>query len=380
MMNKIGIYVHIPFCKSKCGYCDFYSRCDLSKAERYVDALLLQFDAWKQLLADRSIDSVYIGGGTPTVIGDILLLRVIRGIFDRFCIESGAEFTIEANPGTVDQNSLDAYRKAGVNRISFGVQSANDALLCRIGRIHNYNQARQAILWAKEAGFDNLSADLMYALPDQSKEDLLLSIERLSDLPLSHISMYGLKVEENTPFGRDPDLVLPDEEEQCAMYLEGVEMLAQRGFTQYEISNFAKEGKVSRHNLRYWKREEYIGFGCAAHSFYKGRRFFVPRSLEQFLNASEYAFPSVLYTVEELSLKDVREEQILLPLRTAYGVSKKELLLLVGEEKRSMVEGYLSSLERGGYAAMRDENLFLTPRGMLLSNTIISDLLCYLDE
>lgn len=379
-MNNIGIYVHIPFCKSKCGYCDFYSGCDLSKAERYINALLLQFDALKDLISNRSVDTVYIGGGTPTAIGDDLLIRVIDRLYDRFAISDEVEFTIEANPGTVDENALRRYRASGVNRISFGVQSANDALLRRIGRIHTFAEARDAIISAHRAGFDNISADLMYALPDQTKNDLIHSIELLSDLPITHLSMYGLKVEENTPFGRDRSLVLPDEDEQCEMYLDGVQTLANKGFYQYEISNFAKQGRESKHNLKYWKCEEYLGFGVAAHSFIAGARFYIPRCIDQFCAESHLPFPSSLYCIESLSDRDRLEELILLSLRTTSGIRLTTLFSILSEKKRAAAEKYLQALIGADLGRSANGSFSLTPSGMLLSNSIISDLLLYLDE
>lgn len=379
-MSNAGLYIHIPFCKSKCKYCDFYSLCDLTKAERYVGALLLQFKEMQKQTADQIFDSVYIGGGTPTVIGNDLLLRVIEGVTAHFSLHENTEFTIEANPGTVDEGSLSLYRKAGVNRISFGVQSANDHLLSDIGRIHSFTEAKEAIGMARRAGFENISADLMYALPTQTTEDLLESIRRVAALGVEHISMYGLKVEENTPFGRDPNLVLPDEDAQCEMYLKGVALLNDLGYTQYEISNFSKEGYESRHNLKYWQRSPYVGAGCAAHSFFKGFRFFSPSSIDAFCSCTDFSLTSPFYSGERVEKEDAWDEELMLSLRTSRGIALARLYELCTLKKRckSHVQSYVERLLERDYGRISDDGYFsLTPYGMLVSNGIIGDLLWF---
>lgn len=378
MMNKLGLYIHIPFCKSKCAYCDFYSLCDFSFAKQYVEALDKQLRAWKDHARGSLCDTVYIGGGTPTAIGEELLLSVIGSVKEHFSLSDHCEFTIEANPGTVDERALSNYRQAGVNRISFGVQSMDDRVLSRIGRIHSASEAREAILMAHSAGFENISADLMFSLPDQTIDDLLSSIEALSSLPLRHVSMYGLKVEENTPFGRDPQLVLPDEDEQCDMYLEGVKALKSHGFFQYEISNFSFSGYESRHNLKYWQRAPYLGFGCAAHSFFEGQRFFVPRSIDAFCSCEDFSRDSALYRYTSLSKADEEKEEVMLSLRTTRGIKTKTLLGYCAE-KQEDAKSYLLALAGHEYAAFSGDCFYLTPRGMLVSNTIICQLLCFME-
>jgi oxygen-independent coproporphyrinogen-3 oxidase len=322
---------------------------------------------------------VYIGGGTPTSLGADGLCSVISLIKDSFSLSDDCEFTIEANPGTACQKDLSLYRKAGVNRISFGVQSANDRLLKRIGRIHTFKEAADAILWAKEVGFSNISADLMYALPDQSATDLFESIDRLAELPLTHVSMYGLKVEANTPFGRDDNLALPLEEAQCEMYLEGVKRLEQYGFLQYEISNFAKKGYESRHNLKYWKRDPYLGLGCAAHSFFEGKRFFAPCDLTSYCAQQDFSLEGGFYDITVPDEEDERVERVMLSLRIVSGMEADELYFLCKATKKSASRIYLDTLIGQGYAKTTDGFFSLTPQGMLVSNSILSQLMLYME-
>lgn len=343
-----------------------------------MNALLLQFEAMQRETRDQVFDSVYIGGGTPTVIGTDLLLKVIKGVFEHFTLHENTEFTIEANPGTVDSLALSLYRKAGVNRISFGVQTANDRLLARIGRIHSYEETIAAVLAAREAGFENISADLMYALPTQTTEDLYKSIRAIAVLQVEHISMYGLKVEENTPFGRDRTLILPDEDVQCEMYLEGVKLLKSLGYEQYEISNFSKQGYESRHNLKYWQRVPYLGCGCAAHSFWNNNRFSAPSSINDFLVCSDFSLKSSFYKGEQIEEEEARKEELMLSLRTAKGLKLSRLYEICALEKeRDRFEKYVNLLSEKGYAQVADGVFSLTPEGMLVSNEIIGELLWF---
>ncbi len=369
-MNKLGLYLHFPFCKSKCRYCDFYSLSDHSHAIQYAQALKRQIVAFGSMATDRVCDTIYFGGGTPTVFPTELLLEIIDTLKENFSLTAQPEWTIEANPGTVTPEMLCALRTAGVNRISFGVQSSDDRLLALIGRVHRYSDAVEAVHFAKNAGFENISVDLMYALPTQTVDAVLHDLEQVTALPISHISFYGLKIEENTPFGRDPHLILPEEEEQCAMYLRGVELLAQKGFQQYEISNFAQNSLCSQHNLRYWRREEYLGLGVAAHSFFKDVRFFAPRDIASFCALEDFSLQSKFYTKNPLEEYDAAEEALMLSLRTSDGYP---LSALPPQSK-----GYINQLLSAKYASIANQKLCLTPRGMLVSNTIISDLLCML--
>ncbi len=350
-MNKPrGLYIHVPFCLSKCPYCDFYSVAfSKSAAERYAAAVVRNLKRY-----DEPFDTVYFGGGTP-----ILLSGFIGEILSAAEIPSGAEITAEANPCLCTKERLSELREAGVNRISIGVQSLQDEELSALGRRHSAAQAEAAILSAYAAGFDNISADLMLGIPNQTQQSLAETAERLCALPISHVSAYLLKIEPQTPFGKNPPQGTADEDAAAELYLSAVRMLSQRGFLQYEISNFAKTGRESRHNLKYWRREEYLGIGPAAHSFYDGQRFAVPRDLARFLE-SERQF-------EELTdgAPDEFEERVMLGLRLAEGIPEELWKPLSGALKRIPKQYYRLS---GG-------RLSLTPEGFLLSNEIIALLL-----
>lgn len=266
-MSNPGLYIHVPFCRKKCPYCDFYSvgyREEL--AERYADAVIRNLRYYNE-----DYDTVYFGGGTPS-----LMARQIPRILDEVHRTASAEVTVECNPLEMDKETLKILRGCGVNRLSVGIQSAVDGELAALGRTHTFEQARQAVLTANKVGFYDISADIMIGTPGQTAETLTRTIGELGNLPLTHISAYMLKIEPNTVFGKKPP-ALPDEDETAELYLSEVRLLENARFMQYEVSNFARRGMTSRHNLKYWRREEYLGIGAAAHSFYKGKRFAVTR-------------------------------------------------------------------------------------------------------
>ncbi|MGN1422516.1 MAG: radical SAM family heme chaperone HemW [Oscillospiraceae bacterium] len=346
-MNKPrGLYIHVPFCLTKCPYCDFYSVPFSHKTAReYADAVIRNLERY-----DEPFCTVYFGGGTP-----ILLAPYLKEILQHLRIESGAEITAEANPCMCIPKTLEQLRSAGVNRLSIGVQSLNDGELSALGRRHTAAQAEQAVLAAKSADFDNISADIMLAVPGQTRETLSGTISRLAELPLTHISAYLLKIEQGTPFGNSPPK-MPDEDEAAALYLSAVSGLAAAGFAQYEISNFAKSGFESRHNLIYWRRGEYLGIGAAAHSFYNGKRFAVPRDIRKFIDSP------VQDEVITDGAPNETEERIMLGLRLTEGIAEE---LWKPHEKR------LRFIPRD-YYTIENGRLSLTPRGFLLSNEIIA--------
>lgn len=349
-MNKpIGLYIHIPFCRKKCPYCDFYSvPLNEAAAEEYTKAVIRNLRHY-----GGKYDTVYFGGGTP-----ILLADKIGGILRETDFAENAEITVECNPCDMDGNTLGFLKQAGVNRISVGVQSLNDSELSALGRRHTAEQAKRAIEAAAKAGFDNISADIMLAVPGQTAKSLSETIKGLSALPITHISAYLLKIEPNTVFGKKPPL-LPDEDEQSELYLQAVEELSEKGFGQYEISNFAKPGYESRHNLKYWHREEYLGIGPAAHSFMNGKRFEVKRSIREF---SEGKFQTENITDNS---PDENEEKIMLGLRLCEGIPERLWKPL--EKRLGLIPAEYYSIKQG--------RLSLTPRGFLVSNEIISTLL-----
>jgi oxygen-independent coproporphyrinogen-3 oxidase len=349
MMNKIGLYVHVPFCRGKCPYCDFYSvNYDKAAAESYAKAVVRNIIAY-----GGSFDTVYFGGGTPILLADRL-----GEILSAADIESGAEITAECNPCEMNPRTLETLLKAGVNRISVGVQSLDDSELSALGRRHDAKTAEQAILAAKSAGFDNISADLMLAVPNQTYDSLSRTIDRLCKLPLTHISAYMLKIEPNTAFGKNTP-VLPDEDLTADLYLQTVRSFAENSFGQYEISNFAKKGFECRHNLKYWRREEYLGIGPAAHSFLGGRRFYVNRDLAAFIRSERQEEQTEDENINEY------EERVMLGLRLNEGIS---------EELWKPLEGKLKLVPKN-YYTLKNGRLSLTAEGFLVSNEIISLLL-----
>lgn len=347
-----GLYIHIPFCLSKCPYCDFYSvRFDGSLAERYSRAVIRNISAY-----GGEFDSVYFGGGTPILIAD-----KIGEILGAVNFTRDAEITVECNPCEMTEGTLQTLLRAGVNRLSVGVQSLDDRVLEALGRRHDALTAENAIIAAKKAGFGNISADIMLAVPRQTAESLNDTLERLAELPLTHISAYMLKIEPSTPFGRNPP-ILPDDDETADMYLQTVRVLAKHGFGQYEISNFAKEGFECRHNLKYWRREEYLGIGAAAHSLYGGRRFYVERDAEGFIAAERQR---ELPEGEPPGDREIYEERVMLGLRLAEGITE-ELYKPLLKELEHVPERYYTL--NGG-------RLALTADGFAVSNAIIAALL-----
>ncbi len=359
-MNK-GLYIHIPFCRKKCLYCDFYSvALQDGFAERYTEAVRRNIAAYSgacntTLRSHHPFDTVYFGGGTP-----ILLAPYLGEMLSAANIAKDAEITAECNPCEMTDEALFALLKAGVNRISVGMQSLYDNELQALGRRHDRDTAIRAIERAKAAGFSDISADLMLGIPQQTSESLAKTLDTLTALPITHISAYMLKIEPDTPFGRNtPDL--PDEDSVADMYLQTVNALADKGFHQYEISNFAKRGFECRHNLKYWRREEYLGIGPAAHSFLNGRRFAVKRDLEEFLGSPR----QVELTTDEAP--DEYEERVMLGLRLSEGIS----------EELWRPFGHALKLVPSNYYTIKGGRLALTAEGFLLSNEIISLLLSH---
>ncbi|MFA5658748.1 MAG: radical SAM family heme chaperone HemW, partial [Oscillospiraceae bacterium] len=269
----VGLYFHIPFCMRKCPYCDFYS---LVFSEEMQDEFTAAVVRNILSCGGESVDTIYFGGGTPSLLSAESYVKIFKAISDNFKLES-PEISLEANPGTIDYNKLKRLRELGFNRISFGVQSLSDNELSALGRIHTSAQAENAVILAKSAGFENISADIILGLIGQDENSLSSTIDRLCSLPVSHISAYMLKIEKNTPFN-SPEIIrqLPDDEKTADIYLFAAEKLEKNGFLQYEISNFSKPGLECRHNLKYWRCEEYIGIGPSAHSYFNNKRYFSP--------------------------------------------------------------------------------------------------------
>lgn len=353
-----GLYVHVPFCLSKCPYCDFYSvQFSRTLAEQYSQALIRNIDHYNECY-----DTVYFGGGTP-----VLLYNQLGEIMCHLRLASNAEITVEANPCCVNSEILTKLKNAGINRLSFGIQSMNDNELKALGRRHTAEIAEKAIKQAKQTGFENISADLMLAIPQQTLDSLAYSIEKLCSFGITHVSAYLLKIEENTPFAA-ANLQLPDEDLTAEMYLKTVELLQKNGLQQYEISNFAQKSCQSRHNLKYWRCEDYLGLGPAAHSYYKGKRFYTERNLESFINS-----PLQLTCMESNSESDF-EEFAMLKLRLSEGLTRQEV--------ERFDEDFYAICRRAnrlpdGYVHFDENHVNLTKNGFLVSNEIICKLLGY---
>lgn len=348
-----GLYIHVPFCKRKCVYCDFFSAADLSLTEAYVQAVI------RNIKSARGVyDTVYFGGGTPS----LLTAKQISDILSAADITDGAEISMECNPESTNLNYLCEIKSAGVNRVSFGVQTLDNGELAVLGRLHTAEEAEQAVLDAEKASFTNVSADLMLAVAGQSSQSLENTLDRLLKLPLTHISAYMLKVEDGTPLARDGTLLqkIPGEDETADMYLTAVKRLAEAGFEQYEISNFSKNGFECRHNLKYWRCGEYFGVGPSAHSFWDGERFYCPKDTEKFISD----------TVQErifLEMGGDRTERAMLALR----LTKEGLPLADYPETEKNAEPLINA----GLLKKQQGALRLTPKGCLVSNEIICRLI-----
>lgn len=361
-----GVYLHIPFCRKKCAYCDFYSAFATEELlDRYVAALIREIEKRGDSYG-RPVDSVYFGGGTPSLLGERIepVLSAVRRHFD---LLPDTEITAEANPSSADLPFLQAARRAGVNRLSLGIQSGRDADLQRLGRTHTAKEAEETFFASRDLGYDNISVDLMAALPDSSPETLAESLDFVRNLDPEHISVYLLKIEPNTKFFQLADtLNLPDEDEQAEQYLQICAFLEQNGYRHYEISNFAKAGYESRHNLKYWRGAEYLGIGPAAHSFVGGRRFYYPRDLKRFCECPE--------TVADGFGGDFAET-VLLRLRLAGGIDFSKTARRFGVALPQDFQKRLDRFAEAGFGDFSGNSFYLTDRGMLVSNQIIGELL-----
>lgn len=359
-MKNLGLYIHIPFCRAKCAYCDFYSLAGSeARMDDYVSALEQSLRGGGRLAAPYRVDTVYFGGGTPSCLGAARLARLLETVLESFAVEQDAEITFEANPESAcDRKALRTLRGAGFDRISLGMQSADDDELRAIGRIHTARRTAEAVEAARAAGFGNLSLDLIYGLSGQTRERWRENLAAAAALAPEHLSCYGLKVEPGTPlYARRESAELPDDDAQAEMYLNAVKFLADRGWVQYEISNFAKPGYESRHNLKYWTLGEYLGFGPGAHSDFGGRRFALERDLESFLAGETVYSENTVVSPEER-----RAERVMLGLRLARGLPAEEL---------AAAAKVLEECAAHGLAVCDGARWRLTPEGFLVSNAVI---------
>ncbi len=359
--DNIGLYIHIPFCEKKCAYCDFYSCIPLADViNEYLSSLEKQIKKWGGELG-CPIDTLYIGGGTPSLLGD-KIIPLIENVRDNFCVSENAEITAELNPCSAE-GFLRSARLAGVNRLSVGVQSGSDKMLKILGRKHTCEDAVSTVKTARALGFDNISVDLMIGLPESDVKSLEADINFILSLNPDHISAYILKIEEKTAFAKRADaLNLPDDDQIAEQYLYMCDRLKNAGFLHYEISNFAKPNKLSQHNLKYWQCREYLGLGPAAYSYIGGKRFYYPRDLKGFINS-----PQIISDGGGGSA----DERLMLGLRLSEGVDLSEIYGDIPPE----ISQKISALTKAGYIKAQLPRISLTDSGMLISNSIITELL-----
>ena len=371
--KSLGIYVHIPFCRSKCEYCDFNSIPGARSKElmtRYLDAVIAHIRESAPCAVGYEVDTVYFGGGTPSFFGATGLSRIFAEIDRRFDVSRDAEVTLEANPDSVTLPMLTQLRRAGFNRISIGVQSDIDEQLKALGRPHNYKQAQQAVSMARRAGFNNVSVDLMFGLPNQTREQWMQTLRNVIDLKADHISCYGLKVEPGTKLYEYRACAnLPDDDAQADMYFYAVETLEQFGYHQYEISNFAKDGYICRHNMKYWTGDEYLSFGPCAASDFAGKRFTIAPDIEKYMDGVLNK-GAILSECETVPMRERAGEYLMLRLRTVDGVEEGEYtksFLLPFEP----LEEVFQKLAKQDLCKNVSGRWRLTPKGFMLSNSII---------
>jgi oxygen-independent coproporphyrinogen-3 oxidase len=372
----LELYVHIPFCVRKCQYCDFLSGpSDEETKDRYIEALLKEIRAAEHT-EDYEIVSVFIGGGTPSALKAEAIASIMRTLQEQFFFCEDAEVTIEANPGTVDLEKLTIYRNVGINRLSLGLQSTDAEELKLLGRIHSYEEFLKSYEWARKAGFSNINIDLMFAIPGQTGEAWRQHLYQVAELNPEHISAYSLIIEEGTPFA-EQNLDLPDEDTEYQMYEDTAEILERYGYRQYEISNYAKQGYMCRHNAGYWQRLEYLGFGLGASSLYGGMRFSNTHQMQEYLKESRNP-DQIRKDVTVLSRNEQIEEFMFLGLRMTEGISEKKFEENFDVRLMDIYGDILQKYEETGFMEHIETKWRLTRKGIHVSNHILADFL--LDE
>ncbi|WP_313163766.1 radical SAM family heme chaperone HemW [Sedimentibacter sp.] len=374
-MKKLGIYIHVPFCKQKCNYCDFYSiKWNYKTENKYVEAMLNEIKSYKEKLNGFIADTIFFGGGTPTIVKPDNLKRIIEEINDLIAIDKNAEITIEANPNTLSDENLTAYKEIGINRLSIGIQSLNDEILKKIGRIHNGDEALNSIDRAKKNGFENINADVMFNIHGQTVRDVEDTIEMIIEKDIKHISFYSLKLEKGTPLyimEQNNKIVMPEEDYEREMYYAGRSVIEKHNLIQYEISNFAVKGYECKHNLKYWNQEEYIGLGPSAHSFLKNIRFSNSSDLNLYCeNLQSNKLEKIIH--EELSEDDLIFEYIMLRLRLTEGINTDEFNNKFSADFMKMYENQIDYLHKNNLIYVGKNNIKLTEKGMDISNYVIT--------
>ena len=377
MNGGMELYLHMPFCVRKCAYCDFLSfPTDQETQNLYTRRLREDIDAMGKKYGDIPVDTIFIGGGTPSVPDSALIVGIMEHVRKAFHVAEGAEISMEANPGTVTREKLTDYRRAGINRLSFGLQSANDRELKLLGRIHTWAEFLESFHLARECGFTNINIDLMSALPGQTRESWKDTLKRVTDLNPEHISAYSLIIEDGTPFGEkygseEGRKLLPDEDSEREMYHETKRFLRDCGYERYEISNYAKPGRACRHNIGYWTGLPYLGLGLGASSYMDGCRFAVNSDMKQYLEEK----PGMFTDVEKLTKKDMEEEFFYVGLRMTAGVSLPEFERRFGVSAKDVYPGLMEMFVEEKAAVFQGDRFILTDYGLDVSNYIMAQFL-----
>lgn len=369
--KKVGLYVHIPFCVSKCNYCDFCSfpEKNFASKDEYIQAIVSEIRSYDG--KSITVDTIFFGGGTPSVLTPSEFSEIVDAIFTTFSVSPDVEFTIEANPKTLTREKLLSYKALGVNRISIGMQSTHNNELKKLGRIHNYDDFLETVQLVREVGIDNINADVMYGIPEQTKESFNKTLDRVVALKLPHISVYGLILEEGTPFFDKKDsLVLPSDDEECDMYYLTSEILGKNGYNHYEISNYCLKGYECRHNIKYWRCDDYIGVGLSAYSLYNGRRFGNTRDYKGYVDQKD-----ALQYDELLNTADEAYEYVMLGLRLKEGISLSDYKKRFGVDFLEGRKDALLEMSNLGLVNLSGDRLSLTERGFYVSNSILIKLL-----
>lgn len=378
MKKDLGLYIHIPFCVKKCEYCDFLSwNAGEEERQQYVAALLSEIESYREFAKGYRVSTIFIGGGTPSVLLPKQMEDILQKIYEIFELERRPEITVEVNPGTVDEKKLQCYKENGVNRLSMGLQSVKDEKLRLLGRIHTYQEFVESYELARKAGFDNISIDLISSVPGQTLQEWKEELETAAAQNPEHISVYQLIIEEGTPFyekyAEHPEL-LPDEETSREIYLWTGKFLKEAGYEQYEISNYAKPGKESRHNLKYWERGDYLGLGLGAASMVRNIRMSNTKDMRTYLERCDKP-KTMREDVQFLEEPRQMEEFMFLGLRKTRGVSKKEFKRIFGREMDMVYEKALHKCLENGMLLEHKDRIFLSEEGTLLSNMVLSEFL-----
>ncbi|MDO4199473.1 MAG: radical SAM family heme chaperone HemW [Clostridia bacterium] len=365
MSNKnLGIYIHVPFCRSKCPYCDFYSQTDDKYIENYVVAVCRDLEIWGKKV-DKTVDTVYFGGGTPSILSTDSILKILGAVKGNFKVNS-PEITLELNPGDTTKLDFERLHFNGLNRVSVGAQSMSDSQLKVLGRRHNVSDVKEAVNLLKQCGINNISLDLILGVPEQKNSDIDNFVNFCTENDIPHISAYILKIEEGTPYYFNKSgLKFLDDDELADFYTYTCQAIKKCGYEHYEISNFSKSGFESRHNLKYWNMDDYLGVGPAAHSFLNGKRFYYPKNLKAFINDAKIAY-------EE---SDLEKEFIMLALRTKKGLINEFFKKKIGYDLPNVYFKRAKKFEKYGLVKCSADSIKINESGFLISNAIISEII-----